>query len=208
MSTEDIKLNFVNLSYDTNNSSIVIFQQNIAEDFGDTAVAWKVIENCGRQDNHPFLFPLQFQVAAKDAWGNITPQMPAYDGSAYEMIRDYSGDVLVQASFQARSPTEVEVLNNLEQGSIDACCYKNGKLLATKLSLSPGQKAVFAFHPRIYIGVVSQVSEGDIMNSAIIQQVNTAINLLGIRSADIVMTGGGAGPNSTPFEFRLDNVNQ
>ena len=38
------------------------------------------------------------------------------------------------------------------------------------------------------------------------QHADTELSLLGISSADIVMTGGGPGPNSTPFSFTLANV--
>ncbi|MDH4320754.1 MAG: hypothetical protein OEV73_04570 [Desulfobulbaceae bacterium] len=207
MAGSDIKLNFVNYSNDTNNSSIVIFQQNVAEDFGEIAVAWKVIQNCGRLDNHPFTYPMQFQVSAKDSYGNFTPQLTAYDGQAYEMIKDTSGDVLSIANTPACNAAEVEVRNSLQQGAIDACIFRDGKLLATKTNISPGQKAVFQFHPRIYIGVVSQITESQIMNSAIIQTINTELNLFGISSADIVMTGGGPGPGAMPFEFKLANIN-
>ncbi|MBT9441299.1 MAG: hypothetical protein IV087_05435 [Acidovorax sp.] len=44
------------------------------------------------------------------------------------------------------------------------------------------------------------------MNSAIISNINTELSLLGIASADIVMTGGGPGANSTPFAFNLENI--
>ena len=46
------------------------------------------------------------------------------------------------------------------------------------------------------------------MNSAIISQINSEINLFGITSADIVMSGGGPGKNSEPFNFTLENINQ
>ncbi len=207
MAYSEIKLNFINHSNDTNNSSIVIFQQNVAENFGEIAVAWKVIENCGRLDNHPFTYPLQFQVSAKDSYGNYTPQLTAVDGQAYEMVKDTSGDVLTIASTPASSAAEVEVRNSLLQGAIDGCIFRDGRLLATKTNIAPGQKAVFQFQPRIYIGVVSQVTESQIMNSAIIKTINTELNLFGISSADIVMTGGGPGPGSSPFEFTLANVN-
>lgn len=46
------------------------------------------------------------------------------------------------------------------------------------------------------------------MNSAIISQINSEINLFGISSADIVMTGGGPGKDSKPFSFTLENINQ
>ncbi|WP_299161871.1 hypothetical protein [uncultured Tenacibaculum sp.] len=205
---DKIKLNFVNKSADTNNSSIVIFQQNVAEDFGEIAIAWKVIENCGRLDNHPFTYPMQFQVSSSDSYGNFTPQLTASNGNAFDMIKDTSGDILKQSSTSATSSNEVEVRNNLASGAINANCYRDGKLLASKTGLAPGQKAVFEFQPKIYIGVVSQIEEGDVMNSAIISQINSEINLFGITSADIVMSGGGPGKSSEPFNFTLENINQ
>ncbi|MDC0684919.1 hypothetical protein [Sorangium atrum] len=39
-----------------------------------------------------------------------------------------------------------------------------------------------------------------------ISSVNTELSLLGIASADIVMAGGGAGVDSTPFVFTLENI--
>ena len=204
----NIKLNFINKSADTNNSSIVIFQQNVAEDFGEIAIAWRVIENCGRLDNHPFTYPMNFMVSSSDSYGNYTPQLNASNGQAFDMVKDTSGDVLQLSTTPATSASEVEIRNNLSAGAIDGNCYKDGKLLAAKTGLAPGQKAVFEFQPTIYIGVVSQVVEGDVMNSAIISQINTQINLFGITSADIVMTGGGPGPSSAPFNFSLENINQ
>lgn len=208
MAVTDIKLNFINQSNDVNNSEIVIFQKNVAEDFDEIAVAWRVIQNCGRDDNHPFVYPLNFEVCASDSYGNYTPQFTAYDGQSYEMIKDTSGDVLQLSSSPAVSQYEVEVRNNLELGAINANIYRAGKLLAAKTDIVPGQKADFQFHPRIYIGAVSQVVEGDVMSSAIIQQVNTEINLFGIQNADIVMTGGGSGPTASAFNFSLQNINQ
>jgi len=64
-----IKLNFINRSSDTNNSSVVIFQQNVAENFEELAIAWKVIENCGRLDNHPFTYQMGFDVSGSDSYG-------------------------------------------------------------------------------------------------------------------------------------------
>ncbi|OMQ08175.1 hypothetical protein [[Flexibacter] sp. ATCC 35103] len=205
---DKIKLNFINRSGDTNNSSVVIFQQNVAESFGEIAVAWKVIANCGRLDNHPFVYPLNFKVSASDSYGNYTPQIDAFDGQAFDMIKSTSGDILQLSTTPSTSPTEVEIRNNLGTGAINANCYKDGNLLATKTGLAPSQKAVFEFHPRIYIGVISQVEEGTVMNSAIISQFNSEINLFGISSADIVMTGGGPGKGSTAFNFTLENINK
>lgn len=208
MTQENIKLNFINRSNDINNSEVVIFQKNVAETFDELAVAWRVIQNCGRNDNHPFNYPLQFQVCASDSYGNYSPELTAYEGQSFETVKDTSGDVLKVSSTPAVSAQEVEIKNNLSTGAISGNIYRDGKLLAVKTNVAPGQKGVFQFKPSIFIGTASQIVEGDVMNSAIIQQINTEINLFGIQSADIVMTGGGSGPGATAFSFHLENINK
>ena len=200
-----IRLNFINRSNDANNSEVVIFQKNEATSAQELAVAWQVIKYCGQGDNHPFSWPLASTVAASDSWGNHTPQLAAEPGQAFRMVLTTSGDQL-QAAGPASSPQEIQVANDLPKGAINADVYKDGKLLATKTSIAPGQKAVFQFKPTIWIGVASQVEQGQIINDAIISNINTELSLLGIASADIVMTGGGPGPNSQPFQFNLENI--
>jgi hypothetical protein len=116
-----------------------------------------------------------------------------------------SGDKLV-ASGAGTSPDEVQILNALQRGAINAGVYKAGRLLAQKTNIVPQQKAVFQFRPTLWIGVASEVIEGQAMNAAIVSNINTELSLLGIASADIVMTGGGAGVNAMPFQFTLQNV--
>ena len=201
----DIQLNFINNSNDANNSEIVIFQKNVATNFDELAVAWQVIKYCGQGDNHPFVFPMTMQVGASDSYGNYTPQQDANNGQLFAMELTASGDRLVLAG-TGTSSKEVQVLNDLPKGAINASIYKDGKLLAIKTAIAPQQKAVFEFKPTIWIGVVSQVVQGQVMNSAIMSNINTELSLLGIASADVVMTGGGPGSNSTPFSFSLENV--
>lgn len=201
----DIKLNFINRSNDTNNSSVVIFQKNLATNFDETAVAWKVIENCGVGDNHPFAYPISSQVSASDSWGNYTPQLAAQNGNLFHVALSNSGTQLSLAG-DAGNPAQIHVANELTKGAINASIYKDGSLLATHTSIAPAQKAAFEFKPVIWIGVASEVAQGQVMNSAIISNINTELSLLGIAEADIVMTGGGPGANSTPFTFHFENI--
>ncbi|HZX31350.1 MAG TPA: hypothetical protein VFF03_08375 [Rhodocyclaceae bacterium] len=201
----DIQLNFINASNNSNNSKVVIFQKNVATDFDERAIAWKVIENCGQGDNHPFTFPVSMYVGASDSWGNYTPQLSTENGQLLALQQTPSGDAL-SPSGPSTLPTGVQVLNGLPNGAINASIYKNGKLLAIKTSIEPQQTGTFQFEPSIWIGAVSQVDEGELMNSAIVSSINTEIDLQGIASADIVMTGGGTGPDSRPIEFKLENV--
>lgn len=56
--------------------------------------------------------------------------------------------------------------------------------------------------PTLYIGVSSSAEPGMLME-AVQTQSNTAVNLLGLQSATIIMTGGGVGPNAEPYQFKL-----
>ena len=200
----DIKLNFINQSNDANNSEIVIFQKNAATNLGEIAVAWHVIKNCGQGDNHPFVYPMSMAVGASDSFGNYTPHLPASSGQLFAMTRAKSGD---QLSFVGETnPGELQVENRLLTGAIDAMIYKAGSLFAKKTNIAPGQLAAFQFRPTLWIGVVSQFEQGQVMNEAIMSTIDTEFSLLGIASADIVMTGGGSGPDAKPFEFHLENI--
>jgi hypothetical protein len=200
-----IKLNFIDRSNDPNNSDIVFYQKNVATDFDSLSVAWKVIRNCGQGCNHPFTYPMEMEVSAQDSWGNYTPRLSAYNGQLFHVAEAPSGNELSYKG-PGTSAKEVQVQNDLVRGAISACIYKDGRLLAIKTAIAPAQKAVFQFKPTLFAGVASQVVEGELMDSAIISSVNTELSLLGVASADIVLTGGCPGSNATSFQFSLENV--
>lgn len=204
MPSDVIKLNLVNASADCNNSSVVIFQKNVVPSVQELAVAWLVVENFGIGWNHPFDYHYGLQASASDSWGNYVPPQDTDNGALWKVGKSCSGDQFAQAG-AAAVPTEVHILNGLEIGAINANIYRSGKLLATKTGVAPGQLAAFRFKPVIYIGVVSQVEQGQVLDSAILTNINTTVNLSGLASADIVMTGGGPGKYSTPFTFTLRN---
>jgi len=201
----DVCLNFINESNDTNNSEIVIFQKNIAYEYDSNPIAWHVFQNIGRWDHHPFTFPYQLTIAASDSYGNYSPQLDAEDGDAFAIESDTTGSVLV-ANGSGIDPRQIEFRNALARGAATANIFRAGKLLACSTSVVPRQRTIFRFEPKIWIGVVSQIEEGQVMSSAITSDINTELSVLGVASADIVMTGGGSGPAATPFEFELKNV--
>ncbi|HEX4418778.1 MAG TPA: hypothetical protein VH165_12795 [Kofleriaceae bacterium] len=205
MSTDSIALRLINQSADCNNSSILVFQKNVATNFDEIAVAWQVIDNLGSGWIHPFTYDLDLQVSVADSWGNHMPPQDTADGQLWKVVRDCSGDQL-KAGGPGTSASEVQVLNSLDRGAVSACIYRSGKLLATKTGVAPGQKAVFLFKPSIWIGIASQIQQGDVLDSAIMSNSNTQLNLTNIASADIVLSGGGPGRNSRPFTFALENV--
>ncbi|MEZ4686350.1 MAG: hypothetical protein R3B47_09865 [Bacteroidia bacterium] len=201
-----IKLNLINHSNLTGNESIVICQKNREAYLENNLVAWKVISNLGPGDFHPFDYEFGLSIAAADSWGNFTPQIMVEEGSCFEMVQSPSGYALQKKSEPAADPRAVEVINNLAMGSIAVNAYRGGKLLASFPVVDPLQKVFFEFQPTLFIGVASQIPEGDILNAALESMFDTSIALLGLSSADIVMTGGGAGPNAQPVVFSLQNV--
>ncbi|MDJ0835825.1 MAG: hypothetical protein QNK37_04865 [Acidobacteriota bacterium] len=203
--TNIIKLNFIDRSNDPNNSDIVFYQKNVATDYNSLSVAWKVIQHCGQGCNHPFQYPLETEVSASDSWGNYTPRLKASNGQLFHVTLTPSGNEL-SLKGPGTSTKEIQVQNDLVRGAINACVYKDGRLIATKTAVAPAQKAVFQFKPTLFAGVASQIVEGDVMDSAVMTSVNTELSLLGVASADIVLTGGGPGAEATPFYFNLENV--
>jgi len=205
MANTVVNLNLINNSNDQNNTRYVIFQKNVATSYQETTtMAWRVIKNLGMGDNHPFTYNYNLELSAADSYGNFTPAFQAGAGTQFSMIKDSSGHVL-RPSGSAASASELEVLNSLSRGSIDANCYRCGKLLASKTSIVPGQKAVFLFKPVLYIAALAQIEEGDVIDSAIVTNVNTPLDLTGVASADIVIEGSGKGPDAQGFSFILTN---
>ncbi|MGK4568065.1 hypothetical protein [Flavobacterium sp. 3HN19-14] len=124
---------------------------------------------------------------------------------AFEMVHSPTGVVLQQADHPSTELT-LEVANHLQKGIIGMHFYRNGRLVATRTGMPPGQKGILLLRPSIFIGVVSEMTEGEVINQAILEQIKTEISLNGIVGADIVMTGGGAGEDAVPFSFRIENV--
>ena len=202
----DIQLNLINRSNDAGHSQIVIFQKNAAAGADEFPVAWQVIRDLGRGDHYPFVYPLSTTLSAADNWGNEMPQIEADNGLLYSMARAPSGGDTLSLQGKGSSPQEIQCRNDLVQGAMSASLFKSGKLVMMKTSIAPGQLAAFVLQPTLYIGVMSAIEDGEVMDSAIVSNINTQLSLLGIAKADIVMTGGGPGPTPTPFHFTLENV--
>lgn len=204
----DIKLRFVNKSNDGNKSEVVIYQKNVLTTMASLAVAWKVIRYCGRDCTHPFVYPDGYEVSVTDENGNYSPRLPARNGQMLSLVSTPAGNRRLRYTGPASASTELDVLNAMSQGAVDVCLYKDGRLMGVKTAVSPGQKAVFQYQPALWIGVASEVVQGGPISSAVLSEIYTEISLIGIASADIVMTGGGPGEGSTPYVFNLENIVQ
>lgn len=201
----NIHLCFVNRSKEMNNLKVVLFQKNVASSIGELAVAWKVIENCAPGCFHPICYSTQLALSVSDFYGNHTPIRPVDAGQVYSVSPTPLGR-RVHSWGRHEVSGEVAVRNDLERGAINVNIYSNKRRLATKTAVAPQQKALFEFTPTLWIGAVSEVEQGQVLSSAVLSEVNTELPLVGVVSADIVMTGGGSGPDAGPLMFSLENV--
>ncbi len=201
-----VKLNYINQSEGKNNPHIVIFQKPTNPDWNTEIIAWKVIKNCGYGNYHPFEYDFDLQVNASDSYGNFTPQLKASPGDTFEMIKEDGGTVLKLSSDVRSTSKQIVIENNLAMGSINAFCYRSNSLCAKKSSFAPGEKCLFELKSTLYIGVVAHIEEGKGIGAAVLNDINTEFSLLGLKSADIVMHGGGEGAEAQPYTFTLENA--
>jgi hypothetical protein len=200
----DISITFKNNSNDLNNAKIVIFQKNVALPANAT-VAWRVIQHCDPGESHAFTFPAEMSVRATDGYGNLSADLPARPGHVFAVSREADGDTLRPAGI-GDTDDKVQVSNQLLSEHVDVHIYRGGKLLATHASLPPDGTAAFQFMPELWIGVATQVEEGQVMTEAMLAQMTANVSLNGLASADLAMSGAGLGAASKPYAFTLENV--
>jgi hypothetical protein len=207
----EIALNFINNSNDENNSSIVIFQQNVQQNYdqeesteGTPVVAWRVISSSPGL-SQTIMIPEDLYISAGDSFGNPTATELAKEGDKWDVTNLSSGLQLSLSKETAADTESIEIVNNLPKGAIYANIYRDGRLLAFKTGIGLQQAAVFMFAPTIFTGVAKQVEEGEIL---ILSGDNayTEISLIGISKADLVLTGGGKGSNAQPYMFSMTNI--
>lgn len=201
----NIPLRFINRSEDGHRTEVALFQKNVAPGMDEFPIAWKVIRYCGRDCWHPLVYTAEFEVSCSDSYGNYSPRLNARSGQRFTATPTASGRRVSRVSTGASS-NDIQLINALPRGAINAHLYNDGRLIACKTGVAPEQKAVFRFEPKLWIGVVSQVVQGQAMHPAVMSSVNTELSLSGIASADIVMTGGGGGAGAHAYAFTLDNV--
>lgn len=194
-----IELRLVNQTDDAGESQVVIFQKNLAGS-SDLAVAWRVLTT-SPGSSVSFAFPFDLTAYASDSFGNFAPPAPAPLGS----LLSYTTTRLTPAG-NAASSAQVQIRNDASN-PMNASVYRDNRSLGTQSGVPANEIATFAMGSAIWIGIVNNMNEGDILDSAILDAVQTQLSLLGIDAADILMSGGGpGGTHVRPHQFTLANV--
>jgi hypothetical protein len=200
------RLNFINRSYDVNRSDISIFQSNEAARSRGRPIVWKVIRRCPIDWSHPFTFSSELRVGLRDRHGNRSPGLPVAPGRLACVSPRPRGGVELLLE-RGDDPASIHVENRSEATGLWAEIYRDGRLLSRRKGLAPRARAVFRFGHRIYLFAASGIDEGDLLRRSDLHwRTVTGLDLHGVTSADIVMTGGGYGPRATPLRFHLHRV--
>ena len=200
----DIRLNFINRSGDANNSQILIFGKNPQASLDEIAQAWTAIPAFARDATYSVHYPIETAITAQDSFGNFTAMQPAAPGQHFSLVEGEDGNILEAPV--AGQPDQITLSNELRQGAVNVCLYKGKRLYLSERNVLPEQTAAFRLRPTIWVGVASQSDPDSGDNSAILSSVATKFSLLGLVSADVVMTGGGIGANAEPLVFMLENI--
>lgn len=200
-----INITYVNKSMNKDLPKIFIFAKNEVPTFDalKEGVAWKVIEDVGRESSCTFQFPIETQVRA--AWANNTCKTKALDadiGSRYMVQSDDTGIVLAQAG-NAPSTRAIDVVNDVHvSNGVSVELYKDGRLMMCKNVVGFGQKATFVLHPKLYWGVASEIQEGELLSSAVLDSEHFfEQNLEGVSNVQIALYGNA----QEGYQFRIEN---
>ena len=183
---------------------VVFFQMNELDPEGIPLV-WKVIHHCGYMNYHPFTYSTDLEISAGDSYGNYTAHMPAQPGTLYQAIRVPSGNQLAIKG-KATNARQIQMVNDLPKGAVSANIFRSNRLLARQSPIAPRQRASFAFKPSIYVGTYSEIEAGEGLVAGVVPGRMIELSLLGLASADIIMTGGGTDEHAEPYQFHLDNI--
>lgn len=190
-----IKLAFHNESNLEGTPRIVLFQKHLIGGAAGDTIAWKVFENLGKGDYHPFQFTVVPQMSVIDSSGTQIGAVVDVPYSQSYIVKDNVGQI-------TNVPLTVPLINGFRKGIIRAEIFRGGNLLAASNRIAPKESVVFQFDQVLWVGLSDNLNQGDVMKDMTQAKFHTGLNLEGINSAEIVMTGGGA----RPLAFNLRNV--
>lgn len=201
----NVKITYVNRSMNKDLPKIFVFTKNEVPTFDalKEGVAWKVIEDVGRESSCDFIFPITTEV--RSAWnGNSckTKCLPSDIGSRYVVEKDDTGIVLSKSG-NAGNVRSIDVCNEVHvKNGVSVELYKDDRLMMCKNIVGFAQKATFVLHPKLYWGVASEIQEGEMLSSAVLDSDHFfEQNLEGVSSVVIGLYGNA----EAGYQFKIES---
>ncbi len=199
-----VQLRFVNLSDDEGMSNVVFFQKNTTA-IHDNRVAWRVVRHCEHHDYCSIPYSLDTDINMVDWNANHSERLAAYQGNVFHIAPQGYGKYLSAMPLEG-CPTQIWVQNHLSQGAVHVNLYRSGCLVAQQRNVIPEQWAKFDLLHWLYVAVMPDVKQGEIIPSRFLSTSVAEFCLYDIVSADIIMLGGGCGKDAVALHFEITNV--
>lgn len=196
-----IDLTYVNRACGDAIPEVLVMQKDDACPGLHNAIAWKVIRRCAPGHWHPLSYAPVAEICLGDEFGNYTERQAAAAGARFAAQPLLRGRELARRASDA-SRDDIVLHNALTVGAVDACLYRNGRLLARRCALAPGQSAAFRVRPVLWWGACSEARQGQRLGDALCDTPLTALPLYGLVRATIALHGGGG----QPYEFVFEDV--
>jgi len=191
--SNSVKITYVNDSANQDLPKVFLFLKNEIPTFDALreGVAWRVIEDVGRGSSCEFVYPIETSVSA--SWSDNTCRTALLEssiGKRYCVTEDDTG-ITILSSGDAGDTRSIDIVNDIHvSGGISADLYKDGKLMMRKNIVAYGQKATFVIHPKLYVGLASEIQEGELLNSAVLNSDRfQELDLEGLTELTFALTG-------------------
>jgi PKD domain len=185
-------ITFVNESGNPNPPTVFVFAKNAVPSFDEMTdgIAWRVMPDLGRGASSTFMVLPMCTVQAMWGSSNRTQSLVAEIGKRYTVEEDATGIVLAPGGSASQS-NAIEVSSQVTvDGGIVAQLLNNGKLYLQETVVAYGQKATFILEPKLYWGIASDIEEGQLVGTAVLQtDVFFEQDLEGVTQATVTLTG-------------------
>lgn len=187
--SNSVAIQYQNLS-DNKDADVLVFTKNLKANLSALPpVAWQVIKHIGFRGFHNFTFTVDTQIEV--TWdGGASGILPTEvsEGGTYALNQIETDYNLVQTGVTLAN--EIDVQNNVKTpGGIDVTLFKDGKAIMVQPGVAFGEQAEFGLHPKIYVGLVSNVIESDVLTTAVMSQTFTPISLEDLSALTFALLG-------------------
>jgi hypothetical protein len=203
--SSNVKITYVNKSMNRDLPKIFLFIKNEIPTFDclKDGIAWKVINDVGRESSCNFTFPIDTEVCASwDKGTCITKKIPSDIGGKYSVLKDDSGITIIPDG-SAGNVRSIDVSNDVHvENGISVDLFKDGRKMVSKNIVGYGQKATFVLHPKLYWGIASEIQEGDQLSSAVLNSDNFfEQNLEGVSNVTVALYGNA----EEGYQFKIES---
>jgi len=148
------------------------------------------------------IYPRTMTVQTMWGAGNATRSLLAEIGRRYTVEEDATGIVLVPSG-NASQPNAIEISFLVHvDGGITAQLLKGDKVFLQKTLVAYDQKATFIVEPKLYWGIASEIQEGQLIASAVLQtDAFFEQHLEGVSQATVTLIGDSA----SGYQFTVEN---